>query len=87
MGQNSPDTQSPLISVKGDKMAQGERAFEQMVLPAGSLQTWALVVATEECSGHGRGQRHSWKRRLGEESLGTQKQDIHGEELMLNNQN
>lgn len=41
MGQNSPDTQSPLISVKGGKMAQGERAFEQMVLPAGSLQTWA----------------------------------------------
>lgn len=42
MLRNSLNAQSQLISVKGDKIIQWERVFEQMVLAnRESAQTWA----------------------------------------------
>lgn len=85
MLRNSLKIQSQLTPVKGDKVVQWERVFQQMVLGQQGVSTY---VGTSHCpqnspAGHRpKGESTLLERAFGKEFLGHKKQDIHGKKLV-----
>lgn len=85
MLRNTLKTQSRLVSVKGDKVIQWERVFQQMVLGQQGVSTY---MGTSDCpqnssAGHGlKGKNTLLEHGFGKEFLGHKKQDIHGKKLV-----
>lgn len=81
MLRNSLKTQSQLISVKGDKVIQWERVFQQMVLGQQGVSTY---MGTSDCPqnspvGHRlKGRNTLLERGFGKEFLGHKQQDTRG---------